>query len=468
MTLRPRFVEPVNESLAETVRSFLERYRCTLGNGPLLAAVSGGPDSVALLHLLHECGRVCHVGHVNHGLRGVESDEDARFVEALAESFGFPFHVFRECGAEKAASSRDSFEMHAREVRYAFLTETALREGCAAVATGHQRDDVAETLLMRILRGTSVRGLSGIPEIRDENGVSIVRPLLSSSRHEILDYLSRHSISYREDSTNLQGEFLRNRVRNELIPELTAGYNPKLADALNRLAESAQTDESYLEAMAKEAYGVCIDAEGRLRRGVFAELHPAIRRRVVQTFAWRSGADLPHDRLIAAVEFVCEGAPGQRFDLSNGVSLQNSRDVCEASGGEAAPVLGSMRLSVPGDTRIDGALFHVELRERDAGFDPAAVCSPTFQVFDGEVLGTELAVRPVGPGDRFRPLGMDGSKKVAEYLSEQGVAHSARRRQLVLASGEEIVWVVGRAVSGYGAVTGSTRRLLEVRIGGDA
>jgi len=227
-----------------------EKIKRRLSAGILLA-VSGGADSVAMLRLFaghRETDDRLAVAHVNHGLRGEESDQDAIFVRELAASFSLPYFEHRITQNDWTADETGSRESAGRNLRYDFLLRTAQQNGLRHVATAHTKNDQVETVLHRIVRGTGIAGLSGIPAVRPVNeAVSIIRPLINVSRHEILDYLARLEQSYRIDSTNTSPEFTRNRIRLELLPQLRQQYNPNVDDAILRLSELASEVQEVLE-----------------------------------------------------------------------------------------------------------------------------------------------------------------------------------------------------------------------------
>jgi tRNA(Ile)-lysidine synthase len=231
--------------LIEHVRGWLDR----LGpdRGGMVVAVSGGPDSVALLRALAACGASpLVVAHVNHQLRGIESDADQEFVEELARSLGLALRTERIALAAQAEAERDNLESVGRRVRYDWLVQVAQAAGCRWIATGHTADDQAETVLHRLLRGTGLQGLRGIAPRREAApGIWVVRPLLAVTRADVLAYLDSIKQPFRQDSSNLDPRFTRNRIRHELLPLLTEQYNPAIAGILARLA--AQAEEAWLE-----------------------------------------------------------------------------------------------------------------------------------------------------------------------------------------------------------------------------
>jgi len=240
-----------------------EKIKRWLSNGILLA-VSGGADSVAMLRLFVE-NRRCEteetlaVAHVNHGLRGEESEEDARFVQALAADFSLAYFEHRITPLDWSLDGTGSRESAARNLRYEFLLETAQHNGLRHIATAHTKNDQVETVLHRILRGTGIVGLSGIPAVRPINeAVSLIRPLLQVSRQEIVGYLSRLEQPYRFDHSNESAEFTRNRIRLELLPQLRGQYNPNIDDALLRLAVLASEVQQSLDEKTAALRNECV------------------------------------------------------------------------------------------------------------------------------------------------------------------------------------------------------------------
>lgn len=252
-------------TLPEGVAEFVRRHRLEGTAG--VVAVSGGPDSVALAHaltrLLHD-GILARLvfGHVNHRLRGDESDADERFVVGSPDRWcaagqTTPTVQFvRTDTAEEARQERANLEAFAREWRYRWLADLARQEGAAWVATGHTADDQAETVLFRLLRGSGLDGLAGIPALRPlVAGVEVIRPLLGARRQDVLDYLAANSIEWRQDRSNADPRFTRNRIRRELLPVLQADYNPAVVDVLCRLAEQAAAVQAVIDPLAADLLG---------------------------------------------------------------------------------------------------------------------------------------------------------------------------------------------------------------------
>lgn len=450
--------------LLDRVRDTLHRYDMLEAGERCLAAVSGGPDSMCLAQALHDLRIPFEIAHFDHGTRAGESAQDAAFVREAAARYGVPCYDTRRDMPREAGQSPDSFEEVARRARYAFLLETASARGCQALATGHHADDQAETVLLRLLRGTSPGGLGAIPPVRQCDGVRIIRPLLDCTRDEILAYLEARNVPYREDRTNADTRHPRNRVRHELLPLLTRDYNPRVRDALRRVAEIQHDEDDFLEGLAADLAEACRTGEHVIDRGAFALMHPALQRRVVALLGWEFGIECPADRIEAIRRHLLEGATGKACDLGEGILLRNGRGVTEIIEEPLRTEKTAVTLAVPGDTVAFGRRYTVsELRTPPAG-ELAGYCTPTRQVFDADALGTGLRVRFRRPGDRFKPLGLGGTKKLKDYFIGLGLTERERARQPLLIANGEIVWVVGHATGQSAAVTPSTRHYMEVRV----
>lgn len=448
----------------ERVRDTLDRYHMLDEGDRCLLAVSGGPDSMCLMQVFYELGIPFEIAHLDHGTRAGESAQDAAFVGDMATQYGVPFHHERRDIPRETAQSAGSFEEVAREARYAFLLGTASERRCAVLATGHHADDQAETVLMRLFRGASPGGLGGIPPVRQCDEVRIIRPLLECYREDIVAFLEARGIPYREDRTNADTHHRRNRVRHELLPLLTRGYNPRVREALVRFAEAQRDEDQFLDGLAEDMMEACRTSEKALERGIFAMMHPALQRRVIALLGWEFGIECPFERIEAIRRHITEGPTGKACDLGKGVLLRNGRETTEIVEEPAAIDTTVVALRVPGETEAFGRRYSVrELGERPSE-NLASYCTPARQVFDADALGTDLAIRFRRPGDRFTPLGLGGTKKLKDYFIGLGLTERQRARQPLLTAHGDIVWVVGFAMSQSAAVTPATRRCVEVLV----
>lgn len=427
----------------------------------MLVAVSGGADSVALLHALWtrtrgRRGRLV-VAHLNHGIRGASAEADARFVRVLARRLGIPCVIGRTDVPVLARRRKLSIEMAAREARYAFLAKTARKVGACAVATAHTADDQAETVLLKLLRGAGPAGLSGIPAETRIDGICVVRPLLRATRRDVLAYLRSRKLDWREDETNRDPRFLRNRVRHELLPLLERDYNPAIRATLGRTAEVLGAEDEWMDLEARKALGRCMSS-GKgpaLNTEALRDQPLALRRRVLRLWLAQSG--VPAERLdFDAVARVDRLARGSRMscaiDLAGGWEVRRERDTLRA--GPARKECSSpfrCRVRVPGTTLIPelGLAIEVSLssgvaKERDTtpGRLPARA-SLSAAAWRRRVLW----VRSWRPGDRMAPFGLRGSKKVQDILTDAKVPRDERGRIPLFECGGDIVWIPGYRIA---------------------
>ncbi len=450
-------------SLIDKVRATIRRHAMAEPGLRVLAAVSGGPDSTCLFHALRELGCVVEVAHFDHQTRDGGSAEDAAFVRELAQKAGAPFHEGSEPVAAIARRMGSSFEVCARERRYAFLKRTAVEAGIEAIATGHHADDLAETVLMRLMRGTAPAGLAGIPPVRRDGPVRIVRPLLDCSRADILRYLETRGIPYRTDESNQDVRFLRNRVRHELLPLLERQYNPTVRDGLVRLAGIQRDENLLLDAMGRELLEACRKGGADLHRQPFRDAPPALQRRALALFCYETGAACAYATIEKARRLIVEGHAGQACDLGNGFLLRNARRT--ASIDRTIPdEKGEVALAVPGETWAWGRRYCVQPLETFPRLPWKTYCTPSRQVFDADKISGALHVRRRRDGDRFSPLGMQGATKLKDYLIGLGMPRAERGALDLLIAGDRIAWVVGHAIDGRFSVTSETARILLVTV----
>lgn len=432
----------------------------------VLVAVSGGADSVALLHALQVLGYAVQVAHLNHQLREDESDADEAFVVALAEKLGIPCHCARVDVRAEALEYGTSIEETARNLRYSFFEELALNLGIETVATGHHLDDQAETLLMRVLRGTSLDGLAGIPPLRQDDDLAYIRPLIDCSHAEIVDWMATKKIAWCEDASNTDTVYLRNRVRHELLPQLAADYNPQIARALARTAANLRDDAEVLEELADDTAHALITDDNEIDPEAFGAYPSALQRRVVQRWMWGEEIDLDAERLRAVSRFITESTTGQKHSLATGLSLYRAKDVVQIVE-EALPPNEDARLVVDGIVPAFGKFFRVRRRalfDVPSQEDLVAYCSPTRQVLDAATVVDALAVRSRNGGDRFTPLGMDGTRKLQDYFVDRAVPAPARDGVPLVTVGDRIAWVVGHAMDAAFAVTADTQQVIEIEV----
>lgn len=431
-----------------------------------LVAVSGGPDSLSLLHVLwteREARGLCGVeaAHLDHGLRGDESAGEAAWVAAWCAERGIPCHAGLADVAGLARAGKVSKQQAARTARYAFLEEVAARIGAAKIATGHTRDDQVETVLMNVLRGTGLDGLRGIPARRG----LFVRPLLDVSRAEIEDYCAANGLEPRRDPSNLSPDaYTRNRLRLELLPLLAHEYNPAVAEALGRLSEIAARDADYLQTQAEAALADVTWERDIFRlvldRPALARLHPALlrhvfRKAIVGLRGTGEGITFEH------VEQACQAvaAPAPRAFLLNlpsppcTVRVTDETLTLTLANVPASVADVAVPLPVPGAAALPGTdwIVHASFTTH-----PGAVTLNA-----DAISGQALTLRNWRQGDRVDPLGMGGRhKKVSDIFTDAKVPRAERHTIPIVADTAGILWVVGHCVAERVKVTPATVRRL--------
>ncbi len=442
----------------------------------VIVAVSGGPDSLCVLHSLHglapDLGIRLHVANVHHGLRGAEADQDAVFVEEQARLLDLPFTMIRVSVTAHAANRRISIETAAREARYTALREARTRQGAACIATGHTSDDQAETLLLHLLRGSGLDGLAAMRPRRDE----LARPLLGQSRRTVLSFCREHGLQPREDSTNLDRSFRRNAVRADLIPALEA-YNPRARAALARCASLVAADADYLLAAAREVYEAMAVREPMsggvaLPRARLVELPSALRSRVLRLMIQQvlgAGAALSAERLAAMDALADEGREGAYLEVGRGYRAEVTGDHLRLSAPQPASATPDpLTLTIPGAAvfgrwRLETLVVPADwARARLAAPEPL---SPLEALCDRAALGGPLTVRSRLPGDRISPLGLRGTKKVQDILVDRKIPRGTRDQVPIIVGPHGIVWIVGAALDVRVAVTEQTTEVAWLRVG---
>jgi tRNA(Ile)-lysidine synthase len=443
-----------------------------------MVGLSGGADSVALTELLVELsprlGTTLVLAHMNHGLRP-EADEDEIFCRSLSERLSLPFVSRRVDVAERARTHKRSVEDEGRIARYEFLEAQAERFGARRIAVGHTLDDQAETFLLRLLRGSGARGLGAIHPVR--NG-RIVRPLIEVRRGEIESYLEERGVGFREDASNADPRFTRNRIRHEELPRLLT-YNPRIVETLARSASLLRDEEEWMEAETAKAFDALADlseSEIQMDGRALLRLPLALQRRVVRLAIerLRGLADVTSGHVEDVLALVQDGRsgrelhlPGLKVDLSFDRMRLRSRPPAWARKARERGYNGfEYPLSIPARVRIPECLGTLSTRMAESSGEPDwRVDNPPFG--DAVVVGVdgclpELKVRSPRPGDRFHPLGAPGSKPLSRYLMERKVSRDLRSRVPLVVRGdskEEILWVVGHGVSEASRVSAGSSRL---------
>ncbi|MEE9248683.1 MAG: tRNA lysidine(34) synthetase TilS [Dehalococcoidia bacterium] len=456
------------------VRVFIEANGLAHSPGPLVVGVSGGPDSLSLLyalyHLADELGLALHIGHLNHCLRGRDSDEDAAFVADLAQQLGIPYTMGREDVALRAPGHSSSLEEKAREARYEFLAGVVEKVGASGAAVAHTADDQTETMLLHILRGAGVPGLQGMRPVTDIKSPSgkplrLFRPLLEITREETEAYCRVLGLSPKADYTNQLPDRLRNRIRLELLPYLRE-YNPNIDQAIRRLGAAASLDTAFIEAEVESVWPTVVTEVGaglRLSREKLLSLHPAPRRYLLRRALQVILGDLVDIEQvhILSLEELLSGPTGKTIHLSRGITATTEYDDYMITGvegkGDGPSLSAEHTLQVPGVTTVPGWRVSASIMEKK---EADGIAGGLRAVLDMDAVGGRLTVRGRRDGDRFQPLGMKGTKKLQDFLVDSKVPRRLRDHTPLVCAGGRIVWVVGLRIDEAAKITDETTRVV--------
>ena len=510
-------------NLESKVTDFVQRYSLIPGKELVVVGVSGGADSVCLLHVLakwrRRLGIGLHIAHLDHQIRGIESQADAEYVSNLAGSLGIPITIDRQDVVAYRVERKCSVEEAARELRYAFFARVARKVAAHRVAIGHTRDDQVETILMHILRGTGITGLCGLapcsPLVCGSHGMSlpseassvrkgqrrnllVIRPLLDITREETASYCRKHQLDPRIDSSNLLPSFFRNRLRHHLLP-LLRQYNPNIDQALLRLADIAKEDNGLIEQQASALWDELARQENNtiyLDKKQMAALPVALQRHLLRTAVTRLAGDIRDIEAnhIEATRSLLDKQPGKRISLPHGLICQGGYDELAITRHRSAiatapsviasgawdsqlppcpfpPLADEFHLKVPGKTAFPGwNVLASMVREQGAFMSSPGTMrtngstsqSNLVAHFDLQKTGMNLRVRKRQPGDRFQPLGMNMPKKVHEFMVDAKIPRSWRGRIPVVCTPQQIIWVVGWRIDDRVKLTRASKEILRL------
>jgi tRNA(Ile)-lysidine synthase len=510
-------------NLEAKVIDSIQRHSLIQRKERIVVGVSGGADSVCLLHLLakwrRRLGISLHIAHLNHEIRGAESQADAEYVSHLADSLGIPITIDRQDVATYRTERKCSLEEAARELRYAFFVRVARKVGAHRIAIGHTRDDQVETILMHILRGTGITGLCGLapcsPLAYDSQGMSlppkaptttkgqrsnllVIRPLLDITREETASYCQKHQLDPRIDSSNLLPSFFRNRLRLHLLP-LLRQYNLSIDQALLRLADIAREDNDFIEQQASGLWDEVARQENNtvyLDKKQIAGLPVALQRHLLRAAVTKLAGDVRDIEAnhIEATRSLLNKQPSKRICLPHGLICQGGYDeviitrhrstttaplsviASEACQPEFPPcpfppLPEEFHLEVPGRTPFPGWNVVASIaREQVASLSSRGVMRPTKRTcqsnfvahFDLQKTGMNIHIRRRRPGDRFQPLGMNMPKKLHEFMVDAKIPRSWRGRIPIVCSPQQIIWVAGWRIDDRVKLTEASKEILRL------
>ena len=426
----------------EVIQRTIERGGLFAPQSKLLVALSGGADSVALLRVLLQLGYPCEAAHCNFHLRGEESNRDEAFVRTLCQSLHIKLHVVHFDTLAHAKEHQQSIEMAARELRYTWFSSLLKADDSLKhIAVAHHRDDNIETLLINLLRGTGINGLTGIPSV---NG-PIVRPMLEVSRTDILDYLLHLGQGYVTDSTNLEDDYLRNKIRLNLLPmleELNPSVRKTLADTIRHLKGVSHT---YRQAMDAQLEGLVQKVSADEMQARIADVL-SLQASENFLYEWLYPLGFNPSQIADIHQSMRANQSGKRF-LSKEWEVLRDRDLL---------------LVRRSDTACAVPVLDVSVTDYDASFQIPA--SPEVACVDADLVELPLTVRRWESGDTFVPFGMKGKKSVCKYMTDRKFTLFQKENQYVVLSKGQVVWLVGERLDNRFRISGTTRRVCIIRV----
>jgi len=455
--------------LFERFKAYVNNKELVFSGETIVLAVSGGPDSLCLLHLFSrlasEYSLRLIVAYLNHGLRPEAALEEAG-VAALADQMSLPFMSKRVNIRSYKKKFGLSEEAAGRRARYRFLLQVARNFQAESIALGHHRDDQAETVLLNLLRGSGIDGLSGMLPLRSINGVKLIRPLLDFRRSEIEAYCLEHGLQPYTDSSNLETDYTRNKLRLELIPHLEERYNPRIREALAGLAELAAEDRHYFEHQARKRACQIAEHKGNyilVDSSSLNALPRAISSRVLRLLLrhYRAGRELGRVHLNQLLKLAGEGKIGARLNLPGGLRAYRAKEnlIISRKNNQMPEKIGEQELIIPGLTALPGGkTISAHLVQKDVLNWPPEQNS-AYLDYDTIPPG-KIVICSRKPGDRFHPQGAAGSKKLKSFLIDQKVDQLFRDTLPLVTVGSEIIWVAGLRIAHPYRVTDKTVKVL--------
>jgi tRNA(Ile)-lysidine synthase len=450
------------DSLVYSLRAFNGHHALIASGDRLLLAVSGGIDSMVLLdvllHLRQAWNLTLAIAHVNHQLRGSDSDEDEAFVRGIAKERGLECHVERANTESRSYSTKQSIQEVARTIRYEFFKRLREAHGYRTTATAHNADDNAETVLFNVLRGTGVRGMTGIPIRRDDE--SIIRPLRFATRTQIQSYAEKHKLIWREDASNLKTDYRRNLLRNAIIPQIRQAINPGVNSTLNRTSVLFSGLEHYIEVEAHRVSSKLIVQRSSEQIVIDREaLHQAprfLQEVVLQDLAKELGGNSIEYGTVQSMIAATHAETGTSCSVGSDVVLYRDRERIVVRRERAhAPYCYHVAINQTYD-------FATFVFSSEIVSEPKFASDPEIEFVDALSMGTELTLRTWEDGDSFVPFGMAERKKVSDFFIDEKIPLFEKRTIPILVSDGEIVWICGKRLDDRFRVTPQTQKILKL------
>jgi tRNA(Ile)-lysidine synthase len=450
--------------MLDKVKKTLKKYSMLTQGEKVVLGVSGGADSIALLYSLNELidyGLELIVAHMNHGIRAEEAERDAEFVRETAKTLGLTF-VYGEVDAKKYKEDNGlSLEDAARTLRYKFFDQVMNKHYATKLATAHTLDDQSETVLMRLIRGSGSKGLSGIPPVSN----NIIRPLIETSRQEIETYLKSKNVNWVDDSSNESVEFMRNKIRHDLIPELEK-YNPQIKETLAKTADILRAEDDYISQEADKHFGDIFKTNKSELTGDLVKFRTAdkiIRYSLLRSAVEKLTSDLKNISSIhitSADDFLLSDTASGQIDLPDDTVVVKGYDTFLVTKKTEIEREFFHTIQTPGKWSFPELEVELSIVKTDS-FDET---DESVAYFDPGLVKFPIDVRSFKPGDRFSPLGMQSSKKLQDYFTDIKLPKFLRSRVPIFISDGEIMWAGGIRIDDRFKVTDKNSEVLKLKL----
>ncbi|MHB8581002.1 MAG: tRNA lysidine(34) synthetase TilS [Ignavibacteriaceae bacterium] len=450
------------KKIEQKVIKFIDEKGLIQEEDKVLVALSGGPDSVFLLNFLLkykkrfkiELGAV----HINHLLRGKEAVEDENFCRQLTLDFGIPFYASSKNVKSYAKKNKISIEEAGRKIRYSEFERISKKYGYNKIATAHNCSDNAETVLLNLIKGAGLRGISGIPFKRG----NIIRPVISLTKKEILSYLEQNKINYRTDPSNLDSNYERNFLRNQIIPAIKEKLNPSFEETLLHSSEIFKDSHTYIQSGINNSFDSVVKFQkGKLKLSIKNLLASAseIRVEFIKLGLEKYFYIQPTFIDLKKILLLIEKHTGEKEELSQNLSALRERGVILIHRNEKPKVENAIKLKVGKSIKVNGKDFWIKKIQNTS---PLYTSNKMREYISGDKIKSSFTIRQWKPGDKFYPLGMKGTKNISDFLAEQKISSSTKKDQLVLTNGKKIVWVIGLRIDDRFKITNNTKKVYEL------
>jgi len=449
-------------NLIKKIKSFISENSLINKNDRILVGLSGGPDSIFLLYILHNYfNNQLIIAHINHKLRGIDSDLDEKFIRTISQKLKIPLYVIREDVKKLSTKNKKSIEEVGRDVRFSFFNKILKVENFNKIALGHNLDDNVETILINFIKGSGMKGLIGIPEKRD----NIIHPIINIKKEEILKYLEENKIEYRIDKTNFETDYLRNKVRNYLLPIIEKEFNKNFKEKILALSNILKVEDKFLDDLVENIKNDILKFEDdfvKIDLKKLQNLHLSLKRRLIRKVIDHFNKDLreyPLDHIDKVISLENKKT-GKEIELPlNLIAVKDKNKIIIEKRDFEIP---DFYIEIPdiGSYQEIGMKIELSLVEKIS-----KVKDPFISFFDYDKIELPLKIRKPMFGEKFKPLGLKKEKKIQDFFVDSGIPKSVRwNLPILLDKKDDILWIVGVRISDDYKVTNLTNRVICIKI----